>query len=355
MKARMFVFRGGAFACLLAAFSAEAADLPSLKAPIAQASPPPALWTGFYAGLNAGYGWGSNAANTAGSPLLDGIAFAANGLDPARQLPGTGLIPGVTALANSGVANIDQSGFIGGGQIGYNYQWGAHVVVGLEADFQGTTMQGNGAYAGVSRDSIAWKDPAVPGLLPCSTNGCNLNRLGVGGGQIGASTDWLGTVRGRIGYLATPDWLIYGTGGLAYGGVRASAAHSALTIGTLTGANDAALPVPFPYSQLNGTYFLPSAPGAAGYSGTRAGWTVGGGVEWLFAPQWSLKVEGLYYNLGSVSLRSSPVSLLSPLTINLGGVNVAAGQLLVANAPVTRITFDGALVRLGVNYRFNFW
>jgi outer membrane immunogenic protein len=354
LQARKLVFCGGALVSLLAAFSASAADLPARKAPLPEVSAPPALWTGFYAGLNAGYGWSSNSANTASAPLFDGLALAANNLDPARQL-GAGLVPGVTALANSGAASLDQSGFIGGGQIGYNYQWGSNVVVGLEADIQGTTLRANGRYAGVSQDNTAWQDPRVPGLMPCSLNGCTLTRVGLGGGQIAASTDWLGTARGRIGYLATPNWLIYATGGLAYGGVHASAAHSALTIGTLAGANDAALPVPFPYSQFNGTYFLPSLPGAANYSGTRAGWTVGGGVEWLFAPSWSLKLEGLYYNLGSADLRSSPVSLLSPLTINLAAVNVAAGQLLVANAPVTRITFDGALVRAGINYHFNIW
>ena len=109
-----------AIALALSAGSALAADLPSRKeAPVYVPPPPPPLWTGFYAGLNAGYGWGATSnAGTVSLPLLDGVAAQANALDPLRQLPGTGLINGGTALANSGIANVNQNGFIGGGQIG---------------------------------------------------------------------------------------------------------------------------------------------------------------------------------------------------------------------------------------------
>ena len=113
-----------------AAGSASAADLPSMKAPVyVPPPPPPPMWTGFYAGLNAGYGYGSTSnANTISLPLFDGVAAQANALDPLRQIAGTGLISGNTALANSGVANVNQGGFIGGGQIGYNYQWSPRIV-----------------------------------------------------------------------------------------------------------------------------------------------------------------------------------------------------------------------------------
>jgi outer membrane immunogenic protein len=353
---KQFLFAGGMLASLFLTASAQAADLPTLKGPPPAAPvPPPLLWTGFYAGLNAGYGGSATTnANASGAPLVDGIAFMANTLDPPRQLAGTGLLPGATALANSGVASVGQSGFVGGGQIGYNYQLGSSVVVGLEADFQGSTMSGRGGYSGASQDSIAWKDPVFPGLAPCSLTGCNFTRIGLGQGQIAAATDWIGTVRTRIGYLVTPNLLVFGTGGLAYGGVRASAMHSAATVGILTGANDAAFPVPFPYSQFNGTYVVPSIPGAGAYSDTRVGWSAGGGLEWMFAPNWSVKAEGLYYDLGSAAFQSSPISLLSPFTINLGGINVAAGQLVAANTTATHVRFDGVMARAGLNYHFNF-
>ena len=180
-----------AIALALSAGSALAADLPSRKeAPVYVPPPPPPLWTGFYAGLNAGYGWGATSnAGTVSLPLLDGVAAQANALDPLRQLPGTGLINGSTALANSGIANVNENGFIGGGQIGYNYQWSPNFVVGLEADFQGSTISGSGSYAGASQDSISWKDPFIPGLSPCVTNGCTLTRSAVGIGQVNAGVD----------------------------------------------------------------------------------------------------------------------------------------------------------------------
>jgi opacity protein-like surface antigen len=348
------IFMGLAAAAAMTG-SAFAADLPSRGAPPPAYVPPAPIltWTGFYVGLNAGYGRGvSSNATTVSLPVFDGIASAANTLDPARQLAGTGLVPGITALANSGVANLRQSGFIGGGQVGYNYQWGPNVLLGVEADLQGTTIRGSGDYAGTSQDSIAWKDPIFPGLAPCSLVGCNFSRTALGFGHINAATNWLGTVRGRLGYGVTPTLLVFGTGGVAYGGIRASATHSSISIGTLTGANDALFPQPFPYSIFNGTHVVPSIPGAANYSGTRVGWTAGGGIEWMFMPNWSLKAEGLYYDLGSVALQSSSVNLLSPLTINLGGINVRSGQLLVANAPITRVRFGGVIARVGINYHF---
>jgi outer membrane immunogenic protein len=333
--------------------SALTADLPARK----EASvymPPPPMWTGFYLGLNAGGGWGATTnAATVSAPLFDGVALAANTLDPLRQLAGTGLINGGAALANSGIANVNQNGFIGGGQIGYNYQWGATFVVGIEADIQGTTIQGSSGYTGASQDSIAWKDPVFPGNAPCSVNGCTFSRTALGSGQITAGIDWMGMVRGRLGYLFTPTMLVFGTGGFAYGGVNGSATHAGIIQATLSGANDAQNPVPFPYSKLNGAYLFPIIPGAGNYSNTQVGWTAGGGVEWMFMPNWSVKAEALYYDLGNAGIYSSPVSLVSPFTLKLGGVNVTAGQLLIASTPVTRIKYDGVIARAGINYHFN--
>lgn len=111
-----------------------AADLASRKETVAAPVVAP-LWQGFYTGLNSGYGFGtaSNAQNygwanpneiyTPGYPV-DAAAFAG---------------------ANSFLGrNINQGGFIGGGQVGYNYQYGQSFVVGLEADIQGAGIGGQG-------------------------------------------------------------------------------------------------------------------------------------------------------------------------------------------------------------------
>ncbi len=89
------------------------------------------------------------------------------------------------------------------------------------------------------------------------TNNNNNGYYGYGGGG-GASLPWFGTVRGRVGYLVMPTLLLYGTGGFAYGEVNS----------------------PF-------------------WSNTRTGWTAGGGLEWMFMPNWSAKVEYLYTDLSS--------------------------------------------------------
>ena len=134
---------------LVAAGAASAADLPSRKGPIAAPVYVPAFsWTGFYVGANAGYGWGNVNAN--------------------------------------GFANVgDLDGFVGGGQIGYNYQMG-QFVVGLEADLQGADL----------------------------SSGNNL-------GLIRVKTDYFGTVRARVG-VAFDRFMPYITGGWAYGNVKTS-------------------------------------------------------------------------------------------------------------------------------------
>ena len=158
-------FSALALAAVLAAGAAQAADLPSRKGPPPAYIPPPPVitWTGFYAGLNLGGGWG-----------------AGNGNGNAWNLWGF----------NGGVTNNISGGVIGGGQIGYNYQLTPMFVIGAETDFQGTSL-GSGM-------STNW-----------------------GRGQ-GTSLDWYGTVRGRVGltFPSYPTLMIYGTGGFAYAGVQ---------------------------------------------------------------------------------------------------------------------------------------
>ena len=135
---------------LVAAGAASAADLPSRKGPVAAPvyMPPAFSWTGFYVGANAGYGWGNVNAN--------------------------------------GWANVgDLDGFVGGGQIGYNYQMG-QFVIGAEADFQGADL----------------------------TSGNNL-------GLVRVKTEYFGTVRARVG-VAFDRFMPYITGGWAYGNVKTS-------------------------------------------------------------------------------------------------------------------------------------
>ncbi len=204
-----------------------AADLPSRRQPPPVYVPPPPIftWTGFYAGLNLGGGWSANDVN-------------GNRWGPFTDLAMPGSLAYLPVYGNRGNAG----GVVGGGQIGYNYQANAHFVLGAEADMHGTGIRSGGV-----NGLTLYPSPFTPGgvLLPLTAaNGPALN--------------WFGTVRGRVGFLATPTLLIYGTGGFAYGGVS-----------------------------------------LGGYNSTRTGWTAGGGVEWAFHPNWSTKLEYKYVDLSS--------------------------------------------------------
>jgi outer membrane immunogenic protein len=243
---------------------AMAADVPAPA--YTKAPPPPEFnWSGLYVGGNAG--WGS----------LDDTAVPFC-LTPAGEWegPGCDFVPG---------GQVKGNGFIGGGQLGYNWQAG-RMVLGLETDFQGSTTKGS---------------TTVPGPF---------NIVGLGSSGPGASftaeekISWLGTFRGRFG-VAFDRALIYATGGFAYGEVSAAQAH-----------------------------IFPAVQYSSSTSGTLNGWTFGGGLEWAFAGNLSGKVEGLYYDLGTISTSAGAAP---PISRFVGGKNFDA---------------QGVIIRAGLNWRF---
>jgi outer membrane immunogenic protein len=268
----------------LSATSALAADLPTRKGPPPAYIPPPPLltWQGFYVGLNAGYTWSDS-----------NVTFA--------SVPNTPPFFPDFGFASNALISGNSDGFIGGGQIGYNWQFTPQFVGGVEADIAGV------AHSGKLNSVSAFPDP-VAGQPPMLT--------AFGGNK---SLDYIGTVRGRLGWLFTPTLLVYGTGGLAYGGANISASWFLLRPNLAPA-------------------FSPDVA-ASTFSDTRVGWTAGGGVEWMFAPNWSAKAEYLYYDLGSVV---TPVALL---------VDTGNGNQLAFNRASTR--FNGHIIRAGVNYHFN--
>jgi outer membrane immunogenic protein len=248
--------------------SAFAADLPTRKEPLLP--PPPAFtWTGLYGGINVGYGFGAGGADTG-------------------SLSGTS---STGAIGSSWNKSLSPSGVLGGGQIGYNYQYNPYIVVGAEADIQAADMNASAGYPGFGT-----------GATYVTTT---------------KNIDWFGTARGRIG-LTMPgysNFLVYGTGGFAYGQVDTNVGISYLTS--------------------NG-----GASGTSSFYQTKTGWTAGGGVEWSpqSFPAWSAKVEYLYTDLGATnqniySIFSSP-----------------AGTFFGANhqSPTQFNT-----VRVGLNWHFN--
>ena len=135
-------------------------------------------WTGPYAGVHLGYGWGDAATHV--DPLPH------NFVSP-DQAPST-LNPG-------------PAGIVGGVQAGYNYQLG-RLVAGIEADFSGSAMSGSARVSPI----LFTDGSTVPGVVTAHEQ-----------------TNWFGTLRPRLGYTVIPTLLIFGTGGLAYGKVSYSA------------------------------------------------------------------------------------------------------------------------------------
>jgi outer membrane immunogenic protein len=276
-----------AIALTLAAGVAAAADLPSRKA---EPLLPPPMWTGFYVGLNAGGTWAnSNSQTVAVAPVTQGFLAS----EDVAAFAAAGSVTG----SNSG----SNGGFIGGGQIGYNWKIYNSFVAGVEADIQGLTGNSRG------HTFIT----AVP--TPSFGN----NWVGITSAR--GNLDYIGTVRGRLGWLFTPTLLVYGTGGLAYGGATLNTASTVY--------ND-------------GWNLAPISAGGVNFSNLQVGWTAGGGVEWMFMPNWSAKAEYLYYDLGTVTQ-----NFAMPVVANTGATALFGGQV--------RARVNGNIVRAGLNYHFN--
>ncbi|MFT4097420.1 MAG: outer membrane beta-barrel protein [Rhodoblastus sp.] len=256
MKLKTFA---AALAATTIAGSAFAADLPARKMAPAYVAPAPIFtWTGFYVGVNAGYAWGDNKFNSSQGNvgLADPVTFFS--------------VSSGSAKGNS---------FTGGGTVGFNYQMGMFVA-GVEGDLGYLNTLGTANRAGV----------ATTGVLEASQTASGSKGL-------------FGTVRGRLG-VAFNQFLIYGTGGLAFGNTQLS------QVMVLS----------------NGNFWLGSA------SSGKTGWTAGAGVEYAFSPNWSAKIEYLHVDLGTRN-----IAMFSPTAGNFYSV---------------RSTNRADMVRAGVNYKF---
>jgi outer membrane immunogenic protein len=176
-------------------------------------------WTGLYLGGNVGYSVGHDRTNLGQTAV------------PFPLMPE--------------LFTFSPAGWLGGGQLGFNWQPTRNLVVGGEADLQGTTQH----------DSVC--------LLSCETPFQSVSAQ--------QKLPWFATFRGRAGYASGPV-LFYLTGGLAVGEVRTDVQAT------------------------NG-----SATTSASFDQTRAGWVFGGGIEAALAGNWSAKAEYLYMDLGRVS------------------------------------------------------
>jgi outer membrane immunogenic protein len=212
---------------------AAAADLgvKPAPAPVYTKAPPAPMyfnWNGFYIGANGGYSYGY--ANTS--------------------------VTGLTPVGTPVSIGVNPKGWLGGGQIGYNWQGaGSPWVFGLETDFQITGETDTGTCT-------------VPTCVPDAA--------------VKNSYPYFGTFRGRIGWDPS-QWLFYITGGLAY-------AETSRAVNQL------------------GVVSFQETP-------WRIGFTVGGGIEYAFDMHWSVKAEYLYldYGTGGLTIAASGPLGAAPL------------------------------------------
>jgi outer membrane immunogenic protein len=189
--------------------------------------------------------------------------------------------PGCDIVPDGSLSN---SAFIGGAQAGYNWQTN-NWVLGVEGDIQGTSLTGTSTNTN--------RFPLIGGGSDPSVTYTFQSRL-----------DWLATLRGRVG-VTSGSTLVYATGGGAFGGVSTST---------------------------DGVGPANSFPSTT--SSTRGGWTAGAGIEWDYAQGWSVKAEGLYYDLGRVTSFGTSVP---PFNTAQEGA---------------RYDINGWVARIGMNYRF---
>jgi outer membrane immunogenic protein len=203
---------------ILLALAAVGVATPSLAADLRRAPPayapayapaPVLFWNGFYVGGQVGYAWGRNR-----STEFDTATGLATGIDP----------------------RFDTNGFVGGLHLGYNLQM-SNFVLGVEGDFEGSTVDGNAVLAAPNTSTSF-------------------------------DTRWQASVRGRAGVTFGPA-LLYATGGVAFANLR----HD-LSVGG------------GPVERFNDT---------------KTGWTAGAGVEYALSRNWSTRLEYRYTDFGTIT------------------------------------------------------
>jgi outer membrane immunogenic protein len=223
---------------------ALAADMAAKTPPPAPQAPEPApvySWTGFYVGGSLGLRWSDR----------DWTTTSGNGLGSASLVPSS--------------ISLDSTTARGGGYLGYNWQTSSWLV-GLEGD-------------------IAWADKSksnagIPGLCFSGGVGPSCTVLD----NVTVKEGWDASLRGRVGFLVTPAWLVYATGGAAWQQISISAS-------------------------CNGTNINNSFCGivlADSSSTVRTGWTIGGGVEVMLSSNWVARAEYRYADFGSIGFTFPP-------------------------------------------------
>jgi outer membrane immunogenic protein len=242
--------------CIGFGAAASAADLGPAPAPAPVYTKAPVMapfsWTGFYVGGDVGAKW------------TEPTWTATSLRDPPGPIGGTQLPIDPTSPSNY---NSVAARF--GGYAGYNWQFARTWVTGLEGDF---------GYSDKTTNKVGF-----PG---CAAAGCVTGLSYVPGGPAGGDTTsatarWDASARARLGYLFTPDLLLYGTGGVAWQNMQATG--NCGPVASSFYCNGGGQPIPSSVTQTR----------------TLTGWTAGAGAEWHVFGNWLLRGEYRFADFGT--------------------------------------------------------
>jgi outer membrane immunogenic protein len=240
---------------------------------------PEPTWSGFYAGVYGGYGWSDSKVTSSYQSFSPANPFAA------------GNVP-VFESAMSGT--LHPGGFDVGGEAGLNWQAGS-LVLGIEGSVGAFHLSDTWAHSAVLSTALP---PVINAANPVITSHTTVD------------TDWLATVRGRLG-IAFNRALIYGTGGAAFAAANFHQHNAYVTT-------------------------VPVGEENASYSDTLTGWTAGGGIEYKLGGNWSGKIEYLHLDFGSV-----------------GGSTTFTYNAKTSTSVSHSADLKADIVQAGLNYHFN--
>jgi outer membrane immunogenic protein len=281
-------------ACIatLLAFGIANATAEEMAVPPSQfitAAVPYLAWTGFYVGINGGYAWGNSS-----------VAFTPN--DPAAA---AGTCGGGGAPKGQCIGSVDfrRDGAVAGGQFGFNWQVNSHWLIGAEADYQWSNLDGS------------------------VSSPFRLGNVGATNMVASQTVESFGTIRARAGVVLAPPLLLYGTGGLAFGQVHENLRVPAVATGGLSPAGG------FSYACTIGTTCF-----AGSAAQTLFGWSAGAGAEYAITTNLIFRTELLYVHLSAPTV----TAIATAVAAGTSPASIAAG--------FSPVYF--AVMRAGLNYKF---
>ena len=349
-----------------ASLSARAGDLPSTRAASAPVVAHEFDWTGPYGSVYAGAAADTSATTSEFGEVDNDHAIGSYG----QAYPGYQGLMSQSYYQDANYANI-QAGNVttlfsdippsfpivptsfgegnkligaAGGELGYNKQMG-HAIVGVAADF---------TFLSHSKANN-WNSSGTYEASGAGGTGCDYINSCTGAGEadafgsVQANTNWVGTLRGNIGF-AQDRLMVYGTGGLAVGQVHMASSASWNDTNHYCGLNGGEGTCANP----TGGSFTYSDGTTGNWSGSRTlvkvGYAVGGGMNYALTDNVFLKLEGLYYDLGKESLTVHGTGSYT-CTQSSGSCTNPSGPVDVASYKISKL-FDGVITKVGLGYKF---